>query len=113
MLGPIFPFVGCPIFPLWTALFFAPDVSAHLFRPMFRPIKDLIGFLKETYQILKETYPILKETYQILNGALIGPYRALVPSAASPRELILTKIVLSVKYPINLRTETDKMVSVA
>ena len=74
---------------------------------------DLIGFLKETYQILKETYPILKETYQILDGALIGPYGALAPSAASPGEVILAKIVVSVKYPVILRIETGKMISAA
>ena len=60
-----------------------------------------------------ETYQFLKETYQILNGALIGPYRALAPSAASPGELILAKIVVSVKYPVILRIETGKMISVA
>ena len=76
--------------------------------------------LKETYQILKETYPILKETYQILSPywirALKGPirpYRALAPSAASPREVILAKIAVLVKYPVNLRIETGKMISVA
>ena len=69
--------------------------------------------LKESYQILKETYPFIKETYQILNGALIGPYRALAPSAASPGEVILAKIAFSVKYPVILRIETGKMISVA
>ena len=82
--------------------------------------------LKETYQILKELHPILKETYQILkendqipspfgiraSWGHIRPYGALARSAAAPGEVIFAKIVDSVDYPVNLRIETGKMISV-
>ena len=72
------------------------------------------------YHILEETYQILKENYQIPSPygirapwGHIRPYGALAPSAAAPAELIFAEIVDSVKYPVNLRTETGKMISVA
>ena len=84
-------------------------VPTTYFSPYSSPIFFALGFDR----FLKDWIGFLKETYQILNGALIGPCRTLTSSAASLGELILAKIVFSVKYQIILRIETGKMISVA